>query len=757
MENRQREAENWHWSEEQQRAFETLKEQIVSKVTLAYADFSRPFRLSVDAAREGLGAVLEQEENGSWRPLAFASRKTTDAEKKYPTHKLEFLAFKWAVVERFKDYLCNQKFDVLTDNNPLTYVLTSDKLDAVSQRWVATLADFQFNIRYKCGADNKVADALSRKYDRDSDNTNKWKSWASSIDNEFDIHDNHITPVVANCELTCNEALVCPIIDVGQEDGANGGGSTAVMDGCDWKLLQQSDEHIEQMYNIVLTGEQLAVKQVQELDQPVRKLYKRRNSLVIVDDILYLIDSNQKHIIIVPVAMQNEIAKRYHSFSHYGFEKVKDQLRARYFWEGMLGTIKTVCRNCERCQKAKGQPVDRVPLHHMKVRTGTLQQVSMDFLGIDTRKDTKFKILTVVDDFTKYGWAIEVKSENAKNTAKVLYNRVYATFGFPQIVHSDQGKTFLSKVLKELNVMMQAKQTTSTAFRPQANGGCERFNRTVIDRIRTLEPKKKAKWYEELPSIMLGYNSVIQASTGMSPFYAMFLRSPRIPLDCVYNVPTVDDLGYHDPVSFAETKKSELQQVIGQIKQKTESEQGRNKKAYDAHHTRAVHELSIGDRVLVSKRMPKNKVDDKWEGDIYIVLRWEDKSVPVFLLQSLESGAIKKVHRDHIKRFQETLEDRAVNGFAVTEIPTWENQTVPEGIVESTHEYDQILNAKVSLWHGNPSDLKVDAVVCYLQDDSKLAFQNNVICRQAGPKLYHDYKAQGVLGKGDIRVLEGHN
>jgi hypothetical protein len=77
-------------------------------------------------------------------------------------HKLEFLALKWAVTDKFHDYLFQSTFEVVTDNNPLTYVLTTAKLDATGHRWVAALAQYNFTIRYWPGAQNVCADFLSR-------------------------------------------------------------------------------------------------------------------------------------------------------------------------------------------------------------------------------------------------------------------------------------------------------------------------------------------------------------------------------------------------------------------------------------------------------------------------------------------------------------------------------------------------------------------------------------------------------------------
>ena len=129
---------------------------------LAFADLEKPFLLETDASALGLGAVLQQvQADGRLHPVAYASRALRKAEKNYHSSKLEFLALKWAVTEQFREYLYYRPFTVRTDNNPLTYILTTPNLDACGHRWVASLAQFSFMIEYLKGTDNKVADVLS--------------------------------------------------------------------------------------------------------------------------------------------------------------------------------------------------------------------------------------------------------------------------------------------------------------------------------------------------------------------------------------------------------------------------------------------------------------------------------------------------------------------------------------------------------------------------------------------------------------------
>ena len=118
-------------SKEALEAFETLKQACMNSPVLAFANYTKDFLLETDASKEGLGAVLSQKQEDRWfHPVAYGSQALTTHEKNYHSMKLEFLALKWAVTENFKEYLLYQPFLVKTDNNPLTYIMTTPNLDA---------------------------------------------------------------------------------------------------------------------------------------------------------------------------------------------------------------------------------------------------------------------------------------------------------------------------------------------------------------------------------------------------------------------------------------------------------------------------------------------------------------------------------------------------------------------------------------------------------------------------------------------------
>ena len=148
---------------EAKEAFDILKMKCMTVPVLAFADFEKPFLIETDASSLGLGAVLSQkQDDGKFHPVTYASQKLKGGEGKYHSSKLEFLALKWAVTDQFKEYLQYKPFTVCTDNNPLTYVMTTPNLEAIGHQWVAALAGYNMTIECLKGADNKVADILSR-------------------------------------------------------------------------------------------------------------------------------------------------------------------------------------------------------------------------------------------------------------------------------------------------------------------------------------------------------------------------------------------------------------------------------------------------------------------------------------------------------------------------------------------------------------------------------------------------------------------
>lgn len=126
-----------------------IKRVLLRSLTIGFADFSRPFKLETDASLQGLGAVLMQDQEDGRQIIANASRILHGSERNdanYSSFKLELMAVKWTVNEKFNDYLYRVKFEIVTNNNPLCYQTNTSKLGAVELRWAAHLAMYNFDI-----------------------------------------------------------------------------------------------------------------------------------------------------------------------------------------------------------------------------------------------------------------------------------------------------------------------------------------------------------------------------------------------------------------------------------------------------------------------------------------------------------------------------------------------------------------------------------------------------------------------------------
>lgn len=154
------------WTSECQYAREKLIRPLSNAPLLLFPHMNKLFMLHIDACGTGIGAVLLQHGTDKLlHPVAFALRFLKLAECNYPVYKLEFLGLKWAVVDKFHHYLYGNCFSVLMDNNRLTYLNGSLRVDATSQRWISHFGEYDFTIHYKTGELNVDADIPSRPHE----------------------------------------------------------------------------------------------------------------------------------------------------------------------------------------------------------------------------------------------------------------------------------------------------------------------------------------------------------------------------------------------------------------------------------------------------------------------------------------------------------------------------------------------------------------------------------------------------------------
>ncbi|OWZ06759.1 Gag-pol fusion protein [Phytophthora megakarya] len=156
-----RKSTEWEWAADQEAAFTKVKEILTTRPLLVYPNFTKRFRLETDASKAGLGACLMQDCGDGWKPVAYASKVISPTEANYGITELECAAVVWAI-KLFRPYLYGRLFTIVTDHAALRWLMTSPNLTGKLHRWALALQEFEFDVKYRPGSSNSVADALSR-------------------------------------------------------------------------------------------------------------------------------------------------------------------------------------------------------------------------------------------------------------------------------------------------------------------------------------------------------------------------------------------------------------------------------------------------------------------------------------------------------------------------------------------------------------------------------------------------------------------
>ena len=622
---KQKKQTNWDWGEQQQKSFQELIQRMISPPVLAYPNYAFPFLLRIDASREGLGAVLCQEQEGCTRVIAYASRSLRKGELNYPAHKLEFLALKWAVTQKYHDYLYGHHFVVTTDNNPLTYVLTTAKLDATGHRWLAELASYDFKLVYKAGRTNIDADILSR-LPRDPDDCSISSDVVSSLCNGITVAD---TPWHGYVETMSMSTDVTALTADSQDSKME----------LNWQTEQGKDEEIH------------GVIRMKELSQKpnIKSLFFRVwKQLVLKDGVLYRkhnANDKEHYQLVLPALHRQTAFKLLHEeMGHLGRDKTLMLLKDRFFWPNMAKDVEKWIASCDRCLRRKAPNLpQRAAMVSITTRQ-PLELVCIDYLSLEESKGGFNSVLVITDHFTKYALAVPTRNQTATVTAKALLDHLILHYGFPLRIHSDQGRNFESKVIEELCRLSGVKKSRTTPYHPMGNGVTERFNRTLLAMLGTLTEEKKSDWKSHIPFLVHSYNATRHESTGYTPFYLMFGREPRLPIDTVFGLKMEEPKADGE---YADKLRERLKYAYELASAKNRKSSRKQKKNYDTKLRGAIPK--VGDRVLVRKVAftGKHKLEDKWEEAVYTIVEQPNEEIPVFTVQQEDGkGRLRTLHRN---------------------------------------------------------------------------------------------------------------
>ncbi|MES9882681.1 MAG: reverse transcriptase domain-containing protein, partial [Sedimenticola sp.] len=633
------------WTNDHQTVLNELVDCLTVRPVIGYPDFERPFSLHVDASQIGLGAVLyQQQPNGKQAVIGYGSRTLTPAEKNYHSGKLELLSLKWAVTERFRDYLYYApSFTVYSDNNPLTYIMTTAKLDATRHRWVSELSDFNFNLCYKPGRLNTDADGLSR---MPMDFMEYMRSCSVGMSHNE-------TGAVLNGVQVSETAWAMSLSHVAQEEEGKENknvGNPLTID--DVLKAQRDDTYIKAALPYIEKGKKPNRKESCSLPKRTRGLLRDFRRLEFDDQgVLWrncqVAGSEQVKQLVLPVTFHRMVLRELHEeMGHLGYERVFALAHERFYWPGMSRDIHHFVTSVCSCLKDRKPNVPtRAPLSPI-ITTAPFELVSVDFLHLEKSKGGYEYILVIVDHFSRFAQAYPTRNKSGKTAAGKIFNDYMLRFGMPSRLHHDQGREFENELFFHLEKRCGIAHSRTTPYHPSGNGQCERLNRTLLGMLRTLPKDQKSDWKNHLNKVVHAYNCTRQDTTGFSPFYLLFGRSPRLPVDILFN------LGSNkEPISHPAYVQKWIKGMEDAYKLASKSVE-KSAAAAKKHYDRRLKSTSLekGNRVLVrnvGERGGPGKLRSYWGDQVWIVARRMADDSPLYEVQP-EKGTGKKriLHRN---------------------------------------------------------------------------------------------------------------
>jgi hypothetical protein len=318
-----------------------------------------------------------------------------------------------------------------------------------------------------------------------------------------------------------------------------------------------------------------------------------------------------------------EVIKKVHEEGHVGINNTWYKVKLRYHASNLFDKVKEVLKVCDTCQFRKKKPARRT-VYAKPISSGScpFHMIGVDAVGpvIKSQEGNKY-ILVAVDYLTRWPIAQAVKEISEETTAEFLYNQVVQNYGVPNYILTDRGSNFVSTYVKTFLKKIGCRHLTTTAFRPQTNGLCERTNQTLTQAIAKLvrDHGDTKDWDKMIPSALVALRTMKNDTTGFTPgrlLYGYDLRTPSI-----WPAPRID---YVEGELNEEINRriEEIDKVMLKCREDARLKSDEKKKKQKARYDLTVQErkrYEVGEQVLMKDHYKENKFSDVWIGPMTVM------------------------------------------------------------------------------------------------------------------------------------------
>lgn len=446
----------WTWDHAQQEAFQRIKDILSTSPILKFYDVNRPTSVSADASSYGIGGVLLQLHEGSWQPVAYCSRRLSEAETRYAQIEKECLASVWAC-ERFEKYLCGlEDFKLVTDHKPLVPLMNKKDLDNVPircQRLLMRLMRFKPTAEYAPGRTLTVADTLSR-------------SPLPHLDKESDTHS----------EVECFVAAVVESIPATPR-------KLEVI-----RAATKADGDLQMVLQYIKSG---WPDYASDVPAAVREFFPIRNEL---SEHSGLVTRGTR--MVIPHILRADILDRIHD-GHQGLSKCRERANTSVWWPGISSELKQKVESCQLCHEMKHtqrkEPLIPTPLPDRP----------WEKLAVDLCEHNKHTYLIVSDYFSRFLEVLHMPSTTASQVILKL-KTLFARFGVPDEVFSDNGPQFSCEEFREFSRDFDFRHVTSSPHHAQGNGHAERGVQSAKRILKQKDPLLALMCFRATPCTTTG-------------------------------------------------------------------------------------------------------------------------------------------------------------------------------------------------------------------------------------------------------------